>query len=178
MKTQQNAERETNSFTHKPDAEIGAGRLSARVWKTRKHEVDFDFNVYRVERTTGKVDQLFQSGDLADLARLTQLLAAEMSTDEALGQETCDDLACLAACLEDVLPTGYVFPGIRCRENGPAAGMIRSLLTRFWDQQGHDFMANPADGHPYRLLVAVDVWMRGVGPTYGVELPSIAPDRI
>lgn len=178
MTAQNNAEKETHSFTNKPDAMLGAGRLTAGVWKKRSDEIDFDFNVFRINRTTGAVSQQFQSGDLADLARLAQLLAAEMSQDEALGLETCDDLACLAACLEDVLPTGYVFPGIRCREDGPAARTISSLLTYLWEDEGKHFMANPSESHIYRQLVAVDVWLRGVGPTFGVELAPMTPDMI
>lgn len=178
MTTTNRANNGSKPVMTKPDAMVGAGRLNSKLWKTRDNEVDFDFNVFRDDRMTGQVDQLFQSADVADLARLAQLLAAEMSTDEALGQETCDDLACLAACLEDVLPSGYAYPGIRCREGGSAGRMITKVVDHLWFAEGKDFRANPSSDHVYRQMVAVDAWLRGVGPVSGSELPSIDPTKI
>ena len=178
MTTHKDAEKQTHDLTQEPHTMIGAGRLAAGLWKKRTDEIDFDFNVFRLDRNTGVVGQQFQSGDLADLARLVQLLAAEMATDEALGVETCDDLACLAASLEDVLPFGYVFPGIRCRKDGPAARSIASLLDNRREAEGQDFLVNASGGHVYRELVAIDVWMRGIGPTFGVVLPPITLEFI
>ncbi len=178
MTTTNHAKKRSIVVSTKPDAVVGAGRLAAEIWKSRDDEVDFDFNVFRVDRKTGAVNQLFKSADVADLARLAQLLAAEMSTDELLGRETCDDLACLAACLEDVLPSGYSYPGIRCREGGSAGRMISKVLDHLWMEEGKDFRANPSSDHVYRQMVAVDAWLRNAGPASGTELPSIIPTMI
>lgn len=178
MTTHKDAENGTHLLTTKPDAMVGAGRLAAGLWKNRNGQVDYDFNVFRVDRTTGDVTQRFQSGDLPDLARLAQLLAAEISRDEALGDETCDDLACLASCLEDVLPTGFVFSGIRCTHEGPAFRAIVVLLMHLWDTAGEDFVARPQNQHIYRVLVVLDAWLRGVGPASGIVLPDVEPEQI
>lgn len=178
MTTKNHAQKEGAELSTRPDVVAGAGRLTAEAWMARNEEVDFDFTVFRVERTTGRVGQLFQLADIADLARLAQVLAAELSTQEELGREMCDDLACLAACLEDVLPSGFVYPGIRCRENGPAGRMLWRILDVLWEPQGRDFKVAPTDDHIYRQMVAVDAWLRGVGPVSGIELPSIDPSSI
>ena len=178
MTTTNSATNGSTTGTREPDATVDSGRLAANLWMTRDDEVDFDFNVLRVDRTTGAANQLFQSADVADLARLAQLLAAEMSMDMALGQETCDDLACLAACLEDVLPSGHVFPGFRCRNGSPAEKSLSHLLSYLWNDAGRDFMTNPASDHIYRSMVVVDCWMRGIGSSCGIELPDVKPTTI
>ncbi len=178
MTTKTHAENEETSDATNPYGLIGVGSTAAEFILNQDGEIDFRIFLFREDQETCEYSRLFQTADIADLARLVQKLAMELSQKVALGREICDDLACLAACLEDVLPTGYVFPGIRCRDDGPAARMVSGVLDYLWEDEGRHFRENPASDHIYRRVVAVDAWLRGVGPDFGIELPDVEPASI
>lgn len=167
--------REIPRHDRKPCAVIGAGVLSATLWKTEHQDTSFVFNLVRTNNATGEVTQRFQSHDLRDLIRLTQLLAAEIAHDQTFDPRQRDDLACLADALEEVVPTGFQFNGIRCPTDGPAFRSIAVLLAAIWDEYGIDFNAHPGNQHLYRVLVALDVWLRGVGPMAGTVPVDLDP---
>jgi hypothetical protein len=62
----------------KPYVIVGAGRLSAAVWKTMSAdgEADYQFNVFSLDATDGSVCQCFSAHDVGDLAKLAHVLAA------------------------------------------------------------------------------------------------------
>lgn len=66
---------------NKPIAMVGAGQLAAAVWATtdargaRRHS----FNVFRIDASTGCVTQRFTDADVADLAKLAEVLTVAMT---------------------------------------------------------------------------------------------------
>jgi len=108
MKTRTDASVVSEASDNKPHAMLGAGRLTASIWKSPDQHGGWQcrFNIFRMTRRNGRVTQQFAPRDLPDLARLVQLLAFTLSDDGLLGSDPHDDLSCLAACLDDVLPGG------------------------------------------------------------------------
>lgn len=105
MKPKHDAQREILKRDHQPYHVLGADKVTSFLWKDGDERTgwQYSFNVFRVDRTTGEVSQLFQPTDVESLARLTRLLAFELSSDGCLPSDLRNDLACLASCLDDVL---------------------------------------------------------------------------
>ena len=178
MTKPKHAENGTLLLPTKPDATVATGRLAARFWKKTNGQFEYDFEVFRNDQTDGEASHHFQSADLVDLVRLVQLLADEISQDESLGSKTCDDLASLAMSLEGARFTGYAFPDVRCLEDTPVGRSLASLVLHVWELEGYDFWEKPRRAHIYRVLVALDTWLRGVGPARWFELPQIDPSDV
>ena len=167
--------RETLRLTHRPCSVLGAGRLTATLWRTEGPDAVYGFNVVRTDATTGEVTQRFQPDDISDFIRLTQLLASEVARDQTLDPRSRDNLACLADALEEVMPSGFKFDGIRCPTEGPAFRSLTVLLAVLWDESGLDFMNRPSNQHVYRVLVSLDGWLRGAGPVAGAVPDDLDP---
>jgi hypothetical protein len=104
MKTESDANVIPDASDKKPYAMLGAGKLTATLWKSgdERSGWHYRFNIFRMSKTSGRVSQNFKPHDLPDLAKLARLLAFTISDDGCLCQELCDALFCLAACLENV----------------------------------------------------------------------------
>lgn len=161
------------------DTTVTAGRLVAEFKrKEDSSEVDYDITIGRSTDDPDSDSHQIESSDVPDLARLAKKLASAVAADPGMEQEIRDDLACLAACLEAVLPSGYVFPGLRCRERSVVWWSLAALLNYLWDVEGRSYRKWPSSSHPFRKIVQLDAWMRGVGPTDGIPLPELEPEEI
>lgn len=72
--------------TNKPYEIVGAGQLTATVWKTGD-EIGgwrYRFNVFHQSTETGAVGQLFRPADLPDFIKLCHVLALTLSDDGCL----------------------------------------------------------------------------------------------
>lgn len=177
MKTKPETKSEVLVLTTDRERTVSAGRLQAELKrKTDGGTVDYDITITR--STHDEDCHSIESADLTDLVRLAQRLAEAVAKDRLVEQEFRDDLGCLASCLEDVIPTGYVFPGIRCGEKSVAWWSLMALLNYLWDVEGRRYRAWPCSSHPYRKIVQLDAWMRGVGAAAGIALPELDPCEI
>src|SRR5437016_4610981 len=93
-----------NSRGLKPYEVVGAGDLTATVWKTvdAHGEWQYTFNVYRQSRDSGVVSQLYRPADLIDFVKLCQVLAVTLTDDGCLLRSEWNELAELAANLNAV----------------------------------------------------------------------------
>lgn len=87
---------------------FGVENVVSWVWKLEdeKGGWHYRYNIFRVIETSGRVSQRFTPRDLPKLLRMARALAETFSDDSNLGSELRDDMGCLAACLERVLPRG------------------------------------------------------------------------
>jgi hypothetical protein len=70
--------------SNKPYTMLGAGKLTSAMWKEGGPDSGFRyrFNIYRMDKKTGQVEQIFQPADvesLVKLARVLGMLLAEMA---------------------------------------------------------------------------------------------------
>jgi hypothetical protein len=107
MKDRNDASSNVKRSRIKPHAVLGAGNLTSAIWKAAELGNDelFYFNVFRMDAQTGDVTQRFAMSDILDLIRLAQVLAIALSEENCLDDHLRDDLACLASCLDEVLPS-------------------------------------------------------------------------
>ncbi|MCA9171315.1 MAG: hypothetical protein KDB23_26775, partial [Planctomycetales bacterium] len=70
----------------KPYAMLGAGTLSATLWKVRVNgdQWEYFFNLFRSSETDGSVTQRFTAEDLIQLVKLAQVLASVLDEDGCL----------------------------------------------------------------------------------------------
>jgi hypothetical protein len=75
--------------SHKPYAAVGAGQLVSAVWKRGDERVGwhYRFNIFRMSRLNGRVSRLLRPGDVIDLAKLCQVLAATFVDDGCITVE-------------------------------------------------------------------------------------------
>jgi hypothetical protein len=92
------------SDTRRPYAAVGAGPLTATIWKSGDECSGwrYAFNVFRQSRRTGRVTQLYQPDDVVDFVKLCQVLATVLADDGCLDTRLRHDLAQLAATLASV----------------------------------------------------------------------------
>ena len=88
----------------KPYAMLGAGRLTASIWKSgdERSGWQYHFNVFRTSRGNGHVSQWFAPSDVSSLVKLARLLAFTLADDGCLESGLRDDLIRLAADLHQV----------------------------------------------------------------------------
>jgi len=74
MKMETNANGTNDASEKKPIAVLGAGRLAAMLWRSYVGRCEwlYRFNVFRVNRRSGRATQYFTSRDIADFAKLRQ----------------------------------------------------------------------------------------------------------
>lgn len=159
----------------KPYAMVGAGRLTASIWKEGDEHSGwrYRFNLFRMSRASGRISQRFLPQDVADLARLAQLLAFALSDDGCLGSELRDDLSCLAACLDQVLPSTAGSGRPRPRPWGAVGRALSEVLDYLLNEEKVHFAYSPSSEHIYRHLVLLHRWWAGVE---GIELLRL--DRV
>ncbi len=99
------ATEEIPSRTNGPYMMLGAGQLCAAVNKEGDEQSgwQYQFNLFRMSKTTGAVEQRFAAGDIADLVKLARVLAFAITDDGCLSQELLEELRRLSACLDEVL---------------------------------------------------------------------------
>lgn len=164
----------------KPYAMLGAGRLTATLWKEGNEHAgwQYRFNLFRMSRNSGRVSQRFLPRDVPDLARLAQLLAFTLSDDGCLDSELRDDLSCLAACLDQVLPSTAGSGRPRPRPWGAVERAIREVLDYLLDDEKEHFAQSPSPGHIYRQLLLLDRWLSGVEGTESLRLDRVDAEAI
>lgn len=88
----------------KPYVIVGAGRLSAVVWKstTAQGSPDFRFNIFTLDATTGTAGQSFAPDDVIDLAKLAHVLAAVLVDEGGVEPDLRHRLNSLFRNLESV----------------------------------------------------------------------------
>lgn len=144
----------------KPHAIVGAGALSSTIWRSQdlSDKDSIHFNVFRINAKTGDVTQRFSVSDIPDLARLVQVLALAISVDDAINSEMGDDLSCLAACLDQVLP-GKKQPVATPRLQGGVYPALRSVLDYLLEDEQRHFSDHPSGSHIYRSLLVIESWL-------------------
>lgn len=94
-----------NKNSRQPYMQVGAESLTTNVYKTGDELVGYDyrFNISRLSRRTGRVNQWFTPHDLVALVKLTQVLASELADDGCVSQTHCSRFHTLAAALDDAI---------------------------------------------------------------------------
>jgi hypothetical protein len=91
---------------------LGAGRISAAVWKQDEKRQDwrYVFNLYRLTPTNGHVTQLFQPTDLFDLIRALPMLAGIFADEPRLSEPSAQRLLGFKKTVEAIFsaPDGEV----------------------------------------------------------------------
>jgi hypothetical protein len=162
MNNKIDAKRKRRAARTEPYAMLGAGPVTASLWKKTdtRDRFAYRFNLFRMCGCTGRITHRFTPADLPDLARLVQLLAFEISEDGCLDRELRDDLSCLAACLDDVLPSGRARPR-RTPPDGVVAEALRRIVDYLVEDEARHFAADPSAQHIYRSVLAVACWLDG-----------------
>jgi hypothetical protein len=178
MKNGNDANGKSKHTEQKPYAMVGAGRLAASIWKTgdERRGWTYQFNVFRMYRVTGRVTQRFSPKDVADLAKLTQVLAFTLADDGCVSDDMRDDLFCLAACLDEVLPSRAVEQG-GCRAPITVLNAIEQVVGCIWEYKEREFRASPSNNHIYRQLVVIRNWIAGNKADEPASLDSSQPDE-
>lgn len=107
-----------HSTIPKPYCSVGAGRLTAFVWKSGDNDPGgrYQFNLFRLAADGGRVSQLFAPADLIHFVKLTQVLAAVIADDGCLSPVDRGVLKRLADDLDQLLlraskrPADYTSP--------------------------------------------------------------------
>ena len=88
----------------KPYVIVGAGRLSAAVWKlpSEDGEADYRFNVFSLDAIDGSVAHVFSARDIIDLAKLAHVLAAVLVDDGCMDAGLRRKLQSLIGDLEEI----------------------------------------------------------------------------
>jgi len=91
----------------KPYEVVGAGQLTATVWKTGEATGGwrYRFNMFRQNSETGAVGQLYRPADLPNFIKLCHVLALTLSDDGCLSASERRLLINLASRLSDIFPT-------------------------------------------------------------------------
>ena len=178
VKRKRKADNRIQQLPMQMDMTIESGRLTAGYTRKENGKVDYDITVFRRPGNSKQVVHRFETADLADFARLAQRLAYEVSEDPAMDQDARGDLGCLAACLERVFPTGREFDGLHCSKDSPAWNALSQFLIDNSSLEEMSFRTSPRSDHPCRRLVRLDLWMQGIGPSEGFELPELNPTEI
>ena len=149
-----------------PSAVLGAGNLASIISERGSAS---RFSIFRADRYTGRVSNLFTPRDVADLAKLATLIAKAYHEDDQLEDELRDDLGCLAHCLEEV------FPPKEEHERFPdqVARSFFVLMNAFIAEQANEFTSAQMENHVYRHLLLIDAWFRGV-PAHYCQLGNFA----
>jgi hypothetical protein len=88
----------------KPYVIVGAGRLSAAVWKTLSEDgnATYQFNIFSLDAMDGSVIQRFSARDVVDLAKLAHVLASVLVDDGGVDHDLRRQLSSLVSDLESV----------------------------------------------------------------------------
>lgn len=91
--------------TAAPYVALGADELSSYIWKTATERGgwQYDFNLFRVGTSDGRVHHTLRPSDLLPLVKLIRLLAAVLTDDGCLDTPELDRLRRLEHRLDDLL---------------------------------------------------------------------------
>lgn len=89
----------------KPYAMVGAGSLTASIWKecARDARWKYGFNIFRLDSRNGSVSQRLLPCDIVDLIKLARVLAQVIADDGCLSSERRRELLSLAASIDCLL---------------------------------------------------------------------------
>lgn len=162
-------------MSNKPHTLLGAGRLTAAVWKSGDEQKgwQYHFNVYHMSGADGCVSQRFSPGDVFDLVCLARLLAFTLAEDGCLKADLRKELASLAAHLDDRANLETNKNRREMTPNGQAARALRGVLDYLWEDESQHFADHPANDHIYRNLVVLEAWLAGVGQPDGGRLEPL-----
>ena len=93
-----------SSVRSKPYMIVGAGHLSAALWK-HGEEIsgwEYQFTVFSLNGSNGAVAQCFSASDVIDLAKLAHVLAAVLVDDGCLAPKLRAEIQCLQHALESI----------------------------------------------------------------------------
>lgn len=101
--------RTTTAPNSRPYTAVGAGALTATIWKSGNEAAGwrYGFNVFRQSRRSGRVTQLYQPADVADLVQLCRVLATVLAEDGCLDHRVRQELAELAETLASFPPRSF-----------------------------------------------------------------------
>ncbi len=96
----------TPSTAKGPYMMLGAGQLCAAVSKEGDEQAgwQYRFSVFRMDASSGSVEQRFAPSDIFDFVKLARVLAYAIADDGCLSRDLRDDLRRLSASLDDMLP--------------------------------------------------------------------------
>jgi hypothetical protein len=144
----------------KPYAVVGAGAVRSFLQKRgdRRAGWHYEFNLFRSDPATGQVSQLFRPEDIEHIAKAAQVLAFEIAEDGCLPGDTCDDLGCLASCLDSVLPRQQTWADKQALTNADIADSLRVVLDHFWREKAHVGEVSPSFAHIFKHLQILEQW--------------------
>lgn len=104
MQARANGPVKVEHLPSKPYVIVGAGRLSAAVWKTMAEQgiPHYRFNIFSLDATTGTAGQCFTPDDVIGLAKLAHVLAAVLVDDGVVEPKLRQQLTSLINDLESV----------------------------------------------------------------------------
>ena len=109
MNDNRNATEAMPSSANGPYMMLGAGQLCAAVSKEGDElgGWQYRFNVFRMDPSSGSVEQRFAPSDITDFVKLARVLAFSIVDDGCLSRDLKDDLRRLSACLDEVLSADW-----------------------------------------------------------------------
>jgi len=109
MNDHPNAMKTIPSSTNGPYMMLGAGQLCAAVSKVGDEQGgwQYRFNVFRMSKSDGSVEQRFAPSDIADLVKLARVLATAIADDGCLSRDLKNELCRLSTCLDEVLSADW-----------------------------------------------------------------------
>ena len=90
---------------NKPHALLGSGRLTSSLWKivNQNHDVEYRFNLFRIQRETGAANQWFAPEDIESLVKISRVLAFELAEDGCMDRVLRERLYQLAERLDELI---------------------------------------------------------------------------
>ncbi len=106
MNNNPDAIKATGPTNNQPYMMLGAGQLCAAVNKEGDEQSgwQYRFNLFRMSKSDGIVEQRFVPSDITDMVKLARVLAFAIADDGCLSRELRDDLRRLSSCLDEALP--------------------------------------------------------------------------
>lgn len=89
---------------NKPYALVGSGCLTAALWKViNEDDCEYRFNLFRVHKETGSVDQWLTPEDIESLVKVVRVLAFELAEDGCMSRPLRHRLYQLAEDLDELI---------------------------------------------------------------------------
>jgi hypothetical protein len=169
-----------NGYRKEPYAMLGAGDLTSALFKDGDERSGwrYRFNIFRMGKRNGRVGQWYSPEDVEDLVKLAQILAIALADDGCLEQDVCDDLSCLSACLDEVLPERNEQETRHPKLSEAVVSLLRRLLDVVFTIEERHFGANPGADHFYRTLLLLDRWLVGAISAEAAVLPDVDTDDV